>query len=123
MMFKVNLTDVQNGNTKTDFAAEFIPYIFQLFAALLEANPSGPLSEYYKSLIPPILNPELWLSKGNVPALVRLLTSMIPRSTLHMVQNNQLETVLGIFSNLVSTKTNEVYGFELLECVIANFPP
>ena len=102
---------------------EFIPYIFQLFAALLEASPYGPLSDYYKNLIPPILTPALWAPKGNVPALVRLLTSIISRGSSVIVQNNQIEIVLGIFQSLASTKTNETYGFELLETVVANFLP
>lgn len=102
---------------------EFIPYIFQLFAALLEANPSGSLSDYYKNLIPPILSPALWAPKGNVPALVRLLSSIISRGSSVIAQNNQIETVLGIFQSLASTKTNETYGFELLENIVANFPP
>ena len=103
--------------------AEFIPYIFQLFAALLEANPSGSLSNYYKNLIPSILTPVLWAPKGNVPALVRLLSSIIARGSSIIAQNGQIETVLGIFQSLTSTKTNETYGFELLESIIANFPP
>ena len=102
---------------------EFAPYVFQLFAALLEANPSGSLSEYYESLIPPILSPELWVSKGNVPALMRLVSSMIPRGALNMVKENQLQPLLAIFQQLVGTKLFEVYGFELLECIISNFPP
>ena len=102
---------------------EFIPYIFQLFAALLEASASGPLSDYYKNLIPPILTPTLWAPKGNVPALVRLLTSIISRGSSVIAQNNQIEIVLGIFQSLASTKINETYGFELLETVVANFPP
>ena len=103
--------------------AEFIPYVFQLFAALLEANPSGSLSDYYKSLIPPVLDPSPWASKGNVPALVRLLSAIIPRGAADIIENNQLETLLGVFQQLVATKTNETYGFELLECVVNNFPP
>lgn len=105
----------------SDREAEFMPYVFQLFAALLEANPSGSLSEYYQSLIPPLLSPELWASKGNVPALVRLLSSMIARGAADIAGNNQLERLLAIFSQLVSTRTNEVFGFELLECIIENF--
>ena len=106
---------------RADCRAEFIPYVFQLFAALLEANPSGSLSEYYKSLIAPILTPSLWQSKGNVPALVRLLTAIIQRGAADVEQGGHLETVLGIFSQMVGTKTNEAYGFELLESIIANF--
>ena len=98
-----------------------MPYVFQLFAALLEANPSASLPEYYMSLISPILSPALWASKGNVPALVRLLSSIIPRGIDYIAENNMIETILGVFSNLVSTKTNEIYGFELLECIVANF--
>ena len=100
-----------------------MPYVFQLFAALLETNPSGPLPEKFKTLISPILNPNSWTSKGNVPALVRLLSALIPRAVSEIVQNNQLEPILGIFQSLVSTKTNEIYGYELLECIITNFSP
>ena len=71
----------------------------------------------------PVLSPALWSSKGNVPALVRLLSAMIPRGTTPIMQNQQLEPLLGVFSQLVATKANETYGFELLEVIIASFPP
>lgn len=100
-----------------------MPYVFQLFAALLEANPSATLPDYYQNLIAPILMPVMWESKGNVPALVRLLSSVIPRGADFILQNNQVEPILGIFQKLVSTKTNESYGFDLLEAVVGNFPP
>ncbi len=100
-----------------------MPYVFQLFAALLEANPSASLSKYYTDLIPPILSPEPWASKGNIPALVRLLSAIIPRGVMYIVENNHLETLLGVFSNLVATRTNEIFGFELLESIVANFTP
>lgn len=40
-----------------------------------------------------------------------------------MEQNQQLEPLLGVFSQLIVTKTNEVYGFELLEVIISSFAP
>lgn len=101
---------------------EFSPYVFQLFAALLEANPSGTLSEYYLSLIPPILMPTVWELKGNVPALVRLLTAMLPRGADSIVKNDQVEPLLGIFQNLISKKTTESHGFDLIEAIIASIP-
>ncbi|KAI9741905.1 MAG: importin-alpha export receptor [Cirrosporium novae-zelandiae] len=101
--------------------AEFMPYVFQLFAALLEANPSSSLPSYYQTLIAPILTPTLWESKGNVPALVRLLNAIISRGAVGMEQNNQLEPILGIFQKLLSTRTHESHAFELLECVTMNF--
>ncbi|KAL2855440.1 CAS/CSE protein [Aspergillus pseudoustus] len=101
---------------------EFVPYIFQLFAALLEANPSGTLPPLYQGLIAPILAPQVWESKGNIPALVRLLSSITSRGSQHILENNQLINTLGIFQKLLSSKTNEGYGFDLLESVIENFP-
>lgn len=113
----------QSLKLKTNLNPEFTPYVFQLFAALLEANPCASLSEYYQSLISPILAIEVWVSKGNVPALVRLLTSIIPRGATDIANNNQLEPILGIFQQLVANRTNEIYAFELLECIISSFPP
>ena len=101
---------------------EFEPYVFQLFAALLEANPSGKLSEYYLGLIQPILMPQLWESKGNVPALVRLLSAIMARGANEMIANKQIEPTLGVFQKLVSSKLHEAQGFELLEGVITHLP-
>lgn len=102
--------------------SEFMPYIFQLFAALLESNPSETLPSYYQSLVSPILMPVMWESKGNIPALVRLLSSVISRGSHFIMESNQTEPILGIFQKLLSTKANEGYGFDLLESVIAFFP-
>lgn len=104
----------------TNHSLEFMPYVFQLFAALLEARPHGPLSEYYKALVAPILMPALWESRGNVPALARLLTSIIPRSTTEIVANNQVEPILGIFQRLMSKKSSEIYSFDILEAVLTS---
>ena len=99
-----------------------MPYVFQLFAALLEANSSATLPEYYQNLIAPILMPVMWESKGNVPALVRLLSAIIPRGAQFISSNNQIEPILGLFQKLLSTKANESHGFDLLESVIGSFP-
>jgi exportin-2 (importin alpha re-exporter) len=100
-----------------------MPYVFQLFAAMLEVEPTKPLPSPFQSLIGPIIAPPVWEQRGNVPALVRLLTSIIPRAAEDLVKSNQLEGVLGIFQKLVSTKVYEGYGFDLLECVIESYPP
>jgi exportin-2 (importin alpha re-exporter) len=102
---------------------EFMPYVFQLMAALLEAEPSKPLPSEYIPLIAPILGPALWDQRGNIPALVRLLSAITTRAADQLVQGNQVENVLGIFQKLVSTKANESYGVDLLETAIATFQP
>lgn len=100
-----------------------MPYVFQLFAALLEANQSATLPAYYQGLISPVLMPIMWDSKGNIPALVRLLSSIIPRGSQYIIEQNQIEPILGIFQKLVSTKINESLAFDLLEAVVSSFPP
>jgi exportin-2 (importin alpha re-exporter) len=119
-MSKVGL-GVPNLFESSDQTLEFMPYVFQLFAALLEARPHGPLSEFYKALVAPVLMPSLWESRGNVPALARLLSSIIPRSAADIVANNQVEPILGIFQKLMSGKARtELYGFDVLEAVVTS---
>ncbi|KAF2229374.1 Cse1-domain-containing protein [Viridothelium virens] len=100
---------------------EFMPYVFQLFAALLEANPSGALPDTYKGLLGPLLTPTLWEQRGNIPALVRLLSSIVPRGTDEILKNNQIEPILGIFQLLIASKVNDVHGFDLLEIILSSF--
>lgn len=101
---------------------EYMPYVFQLFAALLEANSSPTLPPAFQPLVAPILAPPLWEQRGNVPALARLLSSMVPLASSDLARNGQIEPVLGIFQKLVSTKLHETQGFDLLESVVESFP-
>lgn len=101
---------------------EFIPYVFQLVAALFEAEPTKPLTEQYKQLIAPILGPSVWEQRGNIPAATRLLSAIVPRAADELLSANQVVSVLGIFQKLVSTKVYEGYGFDLLETVVTTFP-
>lgn len=101
---------------------EFMPYVFQLLAAILEKEPQKPLPAQFQPLVGPVLAPQLWEQRGNVPALIRLLSAVVPRAVDLLQQNNQVENVLGIFQKLVSSKVYEGYGFDLLETVISTFP-
>ena len=57
---------------------DFMPYVFQIFAQLLELRQNGMgLSNGYKELFQPLLDPALWMSRGNVPALVRILVAYL----------------------------------------------
>ena len=51
---------------------EFHPYVFQVFAQLIELR-SRPLPAIYMQIFPPLLSPVFWERSGNVPALVRLI--------------------------------------------------
>lgn len=102
----------------TEEVSEFMPYVFQIFAKLLEQNPTGALPTHFQALIPPLLQPALWETRGNVPAMTRLLAAIIPRSAESIVAQNQLEPILGIFQRLLAGKKTENSAFDLLETII-----
>lgn len=95
--------------------AEFVPYVFQLLSQLLELRPAGQLPSSYQSLLPSLLTPALWQSRGNVPALVRLLQAYLSKAASAMVSNNQIPAVLGIYQQLIASRINDEFGFELMQ--------
>ncbi|KKA27869.1 hypothetical protein TD95_003231 [Thielaviopsis punctulata] len=102
---------------------EFVPYVLQILAQLLESSPSDSISDNYRLLIDPILNQTMWEARGNVPALARLLTALIPRVSQELVANDKLTPVLGIFQMLLSRKKTELYAFDIIEAVVLAFDP
>ncbi|KAK0534025.1 importin-alpha export receptor [Tilletia horrida] len=104
---------------------EFVPYVFQLLAQMLElraATGAGAVPESYQVLLPPLLTPALWESKGNVPALVRLLRAFIAQGSAGIVANNQLQSLLGIYQRLIMSKVNDLFGFELMTSLCEHIP-
>lgn len=98
-------------------------YVFQILAQLLESSPAESISENYKALLGPLLNPPLWESRGNIPACTRLLSAVIPRATTAIIEQNQLEPILGIFQTLLSTKKSNLYAFDILDSIVKSFEP
>ena len=105
-----------------DAFAEFIPYVFQLFAALLESNPSAALPNHYKALIAPLLQGTIWETRGNAPGCTRLLAAIVPRAAQDIVAENQVEPVLGIFQKLLSGKKTEPNAFDVLDSIVVSLP-
>ncbi|KAK6529632.1 importin-alpha export receptor [Arthrobotrys megalospora] len=102
--------------------SEFLPYVFQLLGLLLECNPKAPLPEIYQRLIDPILAVTLWETRGNVPALVRLLNAVCARESEYILKNQKIVPIFGIFQKLLSAKSTEGSAFDLLDGLVANFP-
>lgn len=105
----------------TNSNTEFVPYVFQIFATLLEAAPASPLPANFSTLLGPILAPTVWETRGNVPGCARFLAAMIPKAKQTIVDNKQLVQVLGIFQRLLAIKKTEPYAFDILEAVAATF--
>lgn len=98
-------------------------YVFQVLAQLLESSPSETISDNYKSLLGPLLNPSLWETRGNVPACTRLLSAVIPKVSKAIVADNQVEPILGIFQKLLAGKKSELYCFDVLDSIVKSFEP
>jgi exportin-2 (importin alpha re-exporter) len=101
---------------------EFVPYVFQIFAALLEGDASAPLPENFKSLLGPLTTPALWEQRGNVPGCARFLTAIIPKAAAEIQASDLLLVILGIFQRLLLAKKTEQNAFDILEAIVASFP-
>ena len=100
---------------------EFMPYAFQLLAQLLESQKIDQLSENYLQLLPPLINPELWRTRANTTPLVRLLQAYLRRG-VGKIQASQLEGILGVWQNLISSKLYDAFGFDLLMTIFLEVP-
>lgn len=93
---------------------EFVPYVFQILAQLLNARPANSgLSDAYRALFTPLLSPALWERKGNTPALVDLYKAYLSRGMKEIIAGNHLTGVLGVFQKLLSSKVSSFLLFAL----------
>jgi exportin-2 (importin alpha re-exporter) len=102
--------------------AEFLPYVFQLMAELLELRPAPAPGEHaltaaYQSLLPPLLTAEIWLRPGNVPALAMLMRAYLRRGAAFLAEKGHLVPLLGVWQNLLNTKNQEEFSFDILDAL------
>jgi exportin-2 (importin alpha re-exporter) len=99
---------------------EFVPYVFQILAYLLEVSPENEsMPDTFKQLIQPLMSPSVWEFKGNIPAVTRLLQAILSKDYTGFTD---ITALLGVFQKLISSKLNEYYGFDLLESILLKFP-
>ncbi|KAF5349357.1 hypothetical protein D9758_011786 [Tetrapyrgos nigripes] len=104
---------------------QYIPYVFQILAQMLELQPqSSPIPEQYRNLLPFLLTPAVWQQKGSIPGLVKLLKAYLGRDSQQMVASGQVGSVVGVVQQrLIPSKQNDVWGFELVQAVVLSVPP
>lgn len=74
----------------------------------------------YASLLPILFTPAVWQQRGNVPALVRLIKAFIAKDPGSV----DVRTVLAVVQQrLIPSRVNDVFGFELLEALVAGLGP
>ncbi|CAL1709388.1 unnamed protein product [Somion occarium] len=102
---------------------QYIPYVFQLLAQMLELHTTDvPVA--YRDLLQFLLTPASWQQKGSIPGLVKLLKAFLARDSAHMVSTGQFTAVLAVVQQrLIPSKINDVWGFQLLQSVMQNIPP
>eukprot|EP01065_Artemidia_motanka_P041212 TRINITY_DN5302_c1_g1_i1.p1 TRINITY_DN5302_c1_g1~~TRINITY_DN5302_c1_g1_i1.p1 ORF type:complete len:993 (+),score=288.35 TRINITY_DN5302_c1_g1_i1:81-2981(+) len=99
---------------------EFMPYVFQIYAQLLEARPDVPAC--YQQLLPMLVNTQLYANKGTVPAVVRLLIVHLEKESARCVQIGLLQPILGVFQFLISKPSVDGEGFKIVNALVQNFP-
>lgn len=102
--------------------AEFSPYVFQLLALILELSPSiDSLPPAFQQLARTLVVAQLWESRGNVPALARLLKAIISKNG--SIYEENLLALLGVFQKLISSRVNDEFGFDLLQAIMLHISP
>lgn len=106
---------------------EFVPYVYQLLAALLWAQPqpaegTSALSQAYMDFLPRVLQPAMWSTRAHVPALAGLLTAYTARGAEYIVRSGNMEPLLGVFQKLLSSAAFEDHAFMLLNAAIRFVP-
>jgi exportin-2 (importin alpha re-exporter) len=102
---------------------EFVPYIFQILAQLLELHPvDAGLPDTYKGFLQPLLAAGLWEQRGNVPALVRIWKALLLRGGNVIAEGGQVNGLLGVFQRLMGSKVNDVWALEVLQGLYEALP-
>ncbi|EGN91830.1 hypothetical protein SERLA73DRAFT_100047 [Serpula lacrymans var. lacrymans S7.3] len=102
---------------------QYIPYVFQILAQMLEMHKANVPTEY-RNLLPFLLTPTCWQQKGSIPGLVKLLKAFLARDAQQMLSTGQITAVLAVIQQrLVPSKINDAWGFELLQSVVQHIPP
>ncbi|KAF8871694.1 CAS/CSE protein, partial [Infundibulicybe gibba] len=102
---------------------QYIPYVFQMLAQMLELHTTSVPAEY-RGLLPFLLTPAMWQQKGSIPGLVKLLKAFLARDSPQMHTSGQIASVLAVVQQrLIPSKINDAWGFELLCAVVMHVPP
>lgn len=120
-----SVTDFENAlfpifeKIRQDDVQEFTPYVFQILSQLLELHPV-PISQYYNALLPQLVQPTIWANEGNAPGVTSLICG-ISRKNPELVAQN-VQQVLGVFQKLLASKSNDHFGFRILDSLTESLP-
>lgn len=105
----------------TEDVADYIHYVFQLLAILVEGR-SDTVPGRVMALVPPVLQPALWTTAENIPALARFLQAIMRRNGRFWADSSTVTPLLGIVQTLVGSKVHEMHAFSLLNTFVQCLP-
>lgn len=105
----------------TENVTDFIPYVFQIIGCFLLNYPDEIVQTspdtFYAQQFSFFLQPDQWLSKGNIPALSLLVRAYCAKLPQLVIAN--IEPVLIICQHLLQTPTNHQYAFMIFSSMLA----
>jgi exportin-2 (importin alpha re-exporter) len=105
------------------FPLEYIPYVLQIVAQMLELHTNNSIPPLYDNLFPLLITPLVWQQKGSIPALVRLMKAYLAKDVSSIVANGHLPQILGVVQQrLIPSKLNDHHGVDLLEAIFTYVP-
>jgi exportin-2 (importin alpha re-exporter) len=111
-------------NVLVQNVSELVPYTLQVIAQLLDALPPRAegqhLPERYAQLIGPLLSAELRTERGNIPAIIRLLTACIRYDANAFTAH--IEAIVDLATSLIAAKSLDHEGFNLAIAVAMHMP-
>lgn len=104
---------------------EYVPYALQIMAQLLDSykDKSSEPPAHYQGLLEPLTQPSMYEQKGNVPAVVCLLTVFISNYPGYVYSLGLSDKILNIFGFLVQLKNYDHEGLNILTAMILSYPP
>lgn len=101
---------------------EFTPYILQILNLFFQTYTTENISQRYIQLFQEILSPALWERPANIRPLTELMHTYIIKMGQHIIVNNKLIAILGIFQKLIASKATDHEGLALLQTMMIYLP-
>ena len=114
--FPLFLNILQNDIT------EFMPYVFQILALVVENKPQGSISstDILRNIFPQCMMAQLWMDQGNVPPLTRFVIAFLSRQDCRDMVMEKINALLGLFQKMINSKANDDKAFTILNTMIVH---
>ncbi|CAD5230408.1 unnamed protein product [Bursaphelenchus xylophilus] len=107
---------------------DFVPYSLQIVALLLYQSETEKRlgrqdygAEKYESFFPHLVRGTFWQRVVNAPALTTIFEAFIKTAPDFVLRSGNVESVMGCYQSLISSRTLEENGFRLATALIPHY--